>query len=174
MGCDEIREILPLYAGREVRENERVAVEAHLALCVACACELEQYREAMSGLALLREGEVPEETWASLWKRVASELFPWRASPVRALGRPALHYAAVLLIGLGVGGLFHLSLRRPGPEPAVRETSAVQPFVPVRAGAVDRGPSLRLDPRPAIPRSASGVYHLRRVERVPATVEKDF
>ena len=44
MGCEEIRDLLALYAGGESYDSERAAVEAHVAICAACARELDQSR----------------------------------------------------------------------------------------------------------------------------------
>src|ERR1043165_3618981 len=100
MGCEEIRDLLALYAGGESYENERSAVESHVAVCAACARELDQYREARANLALLREGQAPAGTFKSLWNGVRADLFPPKVSPRLMWFDAALRYAAAPMGGL--------------------------------------------------------------------------
>ncbi len=58
MTCDEVRELLPAYADRELRVADEV--DAHLASCEACSAELARYREIAAGLEELSgAGEAP-------------------------------------------------------------------------------------------------------------------
>jgi hypothetical protein len=174
MGCDEVRDLLALYAGGESYENERVAVEAHVAVCAACARELDQYREARANLALLREGAAPAGTFKSIWAAVRADRFPALPAPATSRGDQVLRYAAVAMVGLAIGVVVHFAQRRPMmPELLKTQTAAapvvipapVQPatisrrFVPNRAPA-----SLELD----------GTYYLPRVESIPAGRDKDY
>src|SRR5574341_1104159 len=103
MGCEDIRDLLALYAGGETHDNERVAVEAHVGLCAACARELDQYREMRTALASLCEGDAPSGTWKSMWQGVRDGLFPRRPSRGLAVFDGVLRYAAVLMVGLAIG-----------------------------------------------------------------------
>jgi len=56
MKCEECRELLIAYHKGELEEEQRVAVEAHLAQCVACQTEAEGARDL---LATLEQAEEP-------------------------------------------------------------------------------------------------------------------
>src|SRR5436190_23725792 len=100
MGCDEIRDLLALYAGGESYDNERVAVEAHVAVCAACARELDQYREARANLATLREGQAAPGTFKNLWSGVRADLFPQKTTPRLAWFDTALRNPASGMVGI--------------------------------------------------------------------------
>ncbi|HVE39973.1 MAG TPA: zf-HC2 domain-containing protein [Planctomycetota bacterium] len=181
MGCEEIRDLLALYAGGESYDNERVAVEAHVAVCAACARELDQYREARANLSMLREGQAPPGTFKNLWSGVRADLFPQKAAPPRlAWFDTALRYAAVGMVGIAIGVLLHVTTRRDaGPvtapmasQPSVNIASPVQPAT---FPNTSRGFIFRPRTSPALPRvEADGNFYLPRVESIPAGREKDF
>jgi anti-sigma factor RsiW len=185
MGCDEIRDLLALMAGGEVYENERVAVEAHVALCAACARELDQYREMRASLSALKEGEAPASTWKSLWEGIRSGLFPSRPSRALVLADQALRYAAVLLVGMAIGVALYFFQRtsEPGPLAAPSDPARVEPAVvsggdpfgrPVLS-APAAGFPLAPAPRPQPPRARTDSNgYLPRVEAIPASLERDF
>ncbi len=92
MGCDEMKDLLALYAGSDVTDNERIAVEAHLGTCPECARELSEHREIRGLLAGMKEGEAPAGSIESIWPRVAAEIAPVRArraGPVEWFARAA-------------------------------------------------------------------------------------
>jgi anti-sigma factor RsiW len=176
MGCEEIRDLLALYAGGESYDNERIAVEAHVAVCAACARELDQYREARANLALLREGLAPAGTFKSIWSSVRADRFPAKPVPTTSGVDHVLRYAAVAVVGLAIGVVAHFAQPRSlSPELSKTSTAAapvtipapVQPatlprmIVPNRRSAA---PSLELD----------GTYYLPRVESIPVGRDKDY
>jgi anti-sigma factor RsiW len=183
MGCEEIRDLLALYAGGESYEHERIAVEAHVAVCAACARELDQYRESRAQLATLRDGEAPAGTFKSLWPGVRSELFP-RKDPVRSSWiDSSLQYAAVVVVGVAIGFLVHRIERREiaplaAPAPSAASLGSEMPVQPVGLIPVDNTPRLILRPRPRTPvprlQPDGNSYYLPRVESIPAGREKDF
>jgi anti-sigma factor RsiW len=175
MGCDEVRDLLALYAGGESYANERAAVEAHIAVCAACARELDQYREARANLALLREGDAPAGTFKSIWPAVRADRFP--AAPVRRVAPwdSALRYAAVAMVGLAIGVVAHFAQRRAISLDAGTPVTAAAPVVipaPVQqANVVNR----RILPgRPPVPLQLDGNFYLPRVESIPAGRDKDY
>lgn len=183
MGCEEIRDLLALYAGGEAYENDRAAVEAHVAVCAACARELDQYREARANLALLREGDAPPGTFKNLWSGVRADLFPKKPEPRLAWFDEALRYAAVLMVGLAIGVLAHYSMRREAAPaatasaPASPAAAGVPLVQPVGLAPVHNAPRLYLRTLPRTPApkvDADGEYYLPRVESIPAGQDKDF
>lgn len=176
MGCDEIRDLLALYAGGESYENERVAVEAHVAVCAACARDLDQYREARANLALLREGTAPVATFKSIWAAVRADRFPAKPSPATPRMDAVLRYAAVTMVGLAIGVIVHFAQRRPmgleafkSSPSSARETipAPVQPATMPLMKVPNRRPT-------AQPLELDGTYYLPRVESIPAGRDKDY
>lgn len=193
MGCEELKDLIPLYAGGEAYENERLAVEAHLPQCPDCARELEQVREMRGFLAELREGTLPPGTEARMWRDVRDEMFPHRRR-TRSLDW-AIRSAAVLVVGLAVGFFAVTVGGRRGPKPQAPVKVASLDTV-VDAGSAARSsiggadfagsqpswsfggwtfpdePTLRY----ALPRASrsEGSHYLPRVEAVVADGERDF
>lgn len=180
MGCEEIRDLLALYAGGESYDSERTAVETHVAVCAACARELDQYREARSNLALLREGSAPPGTFKTLWAGVRSDLFPQKAAKRVAWLDGGLRYAAAALVGIALGLLIHYADRSEVPPatasaPAAAPIGGGAPVQPVTLTPNAPRLFLRTVPRsPAPSIEADGNFYLPRVESIPAGREKDF
>ena len=180
MGCEEIRDLLALYAGGESYDNERVAVEAHVAVCAACARELDHFREARANLALLREGVAPAGTFKSLWTGVRTDLFPQKVAARSGWLDASLRYAAVTMVGIAIGVLIHVAERREAsPTPASFATAGpvngVSPVQPATMTPSQPRLFLRPQPRMTAPRvELDGNYYLPRVESMPAGAAKDF
>jgi len=180
MGCEEIRDLLALYAGGESYENERVAVEAHVAVCAACARELDHFREARANLALLREGSAPPGTFRTLWTGVRADLFPQKVAARAGWLDASLRYAAVTMVGIAIGVLIHVAERREAPPAAatavvVAPVNGVTPVLPATLTPNQPRLFLRTQPRLAPPRvELDGNYYLPRVESMPAGAAKDF
>jgi len=183
MGCEEIRDLLPLVAGGEAREDERRAVEEHVSHCTACSRELDLFREARANLALLREGEAPGGTWKSIWTGVRSDLFPGRRTSPLQVFDVVLRYAAVLMVGLAVGVGSYVATRPPRPAARPEVLTAADPV----SGVVEAGPGFirnvrsaspapfRAAPRVALPPvKPDGNAYLPRVEAIPASGERDY
>jgi anti-sigma factor RsiW len=157
MRCDDVRELLPLYAGGEGAEGDRPEVEAHLALCAACARELDQVRELRSALGSLGTQPLPPQASKAVWSAVRDEFFPrpaWR--------RDAVRFAAALVLGLGIGAGGWLALPRASSEVRTGGTGPRLEALP--AGA------LRETPR----RAAADRHHLPKVDAVLAPGERDY
>lgn len=179
MGCEEIRDLLALCAGGESYDNERIAVEAHVAVCAACARELDLLREMRANLATLREGAAPPGTFKALWNGVRADLFPGKAPAKLAWVDAALRYAAVAMVGVAIGVVVHYAGRRetaPTPDASV---AASPPGLgsPVQPATIRSSPPLLLRPMPRVPAprfETEGSFYLPRVESIPAGREKDF
>jgi hypothetical protein len=182
MGCEEIRDLLPLVAGGEAREDERRAVEEHVSHCTACSRELDLFREARANLALLREGEAPAGTWKSIWTGVRSDLFPGRRTSPLQIFDVVLRYAAVLMVGLAVGVGSYVATRPPRPLSRPEAPAAAE-----LASGVEAGPGFIRNVRTAAPApfhgtprlvvppaKAEGNAYLPRVEAIPASGERDY
>jgi anti-sigma factor RsiW len=157
MRCDEVRELLALYAGGEGPDEDRPGVEAHVALCAGCARELDEVRELRSVLGSLGDAPMPAPASKALWSAVRREFFPrpaWRAELLRL--------AAVLLLGVGLGAAAYVAVPAGGS--------------PVRIAA----PVHRLDALPAVAprlapaRAVEERHHLPRVEAVLTSGEREF
>lgn len=132
MNCDQVRDLLPAYAVDAVEEEEREAIEAHLAGCSLHA-EAVELRAVAIGLAALAEEREPP---AALEQRIMASIgrdASARASvagtpgtagdPVLPQRRPwfALAAAAVFLVAVGFAGgvlLFSQDLLRDEAAPA--------------------------------------------------------
>jgi len=122
--CEKTKELLPLFSGGDVEENERIAVEGHLSVCAECARESESYIEARKELSFLREGPMPE---VDLWSGVSAKLFPKKKGPSRL--EWVVRYAAVVVMGLGIGFLVTNGSSSPSEETPVSSSSERIPVV---------------------------------------------
>lgn len=189
MGCEELKDLIPLYAGGEAQDNERLAVEAHLPQCPDCSRELEQYREMRGLLTELRDGTVPPGAEAKTWKVVRDEFFPHRRG-TRTLDW-VLRSAAVLVIGLAIG-FFAVVVGKRAPVPQtpskVQARNDVVDVARTSVGGADFAGSNRssglsewtLPDDPAFrftsprPSQSDGSHYLPRVEAIVADGERDF
>jgi len=189
MNCEEIRDLLPLYAGGELGPEERMAAEAHLSLCAECGRELDLYREDRVRLADAREDEPPPGVLKALREGIEAELFPRKAS----LGLLAARFAAALLLGLALGLAVHAG-RRALPDVPSDPVASAPDGRPssesvasgARAGALPAAGApglgawplrLRAEPMPRFhaPRATlDGRHYLPRVESFPPPGERDF
>ena len=169
MGCEDVRDLLAIYVGGDCRDEDGEAVEAHVALCGPCARELDLFREARAALATLSDVPAPAGLGKAIWAGVKSEMFPRRSPARRPWLDEILRYAALLMVGLGVGVAVH-TMRGPGEAPASASDLArpVHTLVDVRA--------VGTPPRPLpLPRArVDGDFYLPRVEGFPADGARDF
>jgi anti-sigma factor RsiW len=169
MGCEDVRDLLALFAGGECREDEAGAVESHVALCGPCARELDQYRESRAALASLAEIPAPPGLGKAIWAGVRGELFPKAARPRTPWFDEVLRYAALLMLGIGTGVLLHNVRSAPG---AAAEPAAVTGRI--RAAADVRPVTPLLRPAPVLREGADGHFYLPRAESFPADGARDF
>ncbi len=187
MGCDEVKDLLPLVAGGEARDEERVAVGEHVSHCAPCSRELDLFREARANLALLREGDAPAGTWKSIWSNVRADLFPQRAARSLFMFDLALRYAAVLMVGLAVGVGSYVVTRPARPAAATAEAPARHELVtgvelrpgPLQHVTGQKPAPFRVEPdlrgKFFAPRAnPDGNSYLPRVEAIPVGGERDF
>ncbi len=103
MKCEECRELLIAYHKGELHDEQRAAVEAHLAQCVACQCEAEGSRRLLATIA--RADEEPIERIA---QKIILEGIERRASDIHVQPQ-----AERLLIRYRVDGVLHDALILP-------------------------------------------------------------
>lgn len=179
MGCEEIRDLLALYAGGETYDHERATVEAHLGACASCARELDLYREARANLAALRDEPLPHGTGRALWESVRTELFPGK--PVRRVSwrETCVRFAAALLLGAAIGVTAQFAI---GTSPsfsapdsyASSELPAPRPVVTFGSPPAPDSWRFELLPRPEPAADPEPRPYLPRVEAIPIHGEKDF
>jgi len=104
--------MLSPYIDHELRDAERVALEAHLGICPACRSELEAFEKISEGLKqIYREFQAPPDLVDRVMRRVrdleegkgSRALAGYFAAPSGSLLKLAA--AAVLTVGLGLGAL---------------------------------------------------------------------
>ena len=60
MNCAKARELLPLYAGGDIPQDEVAALEQHLQQCSDCAAELAALKQSLAALPRLAEKDRPD------------------------------------------------------------------------------------------------------------------
>jgi hypothetical protein len=122
MSCEHYHEAISALVEGTLDSVERREIEDHLAVCRECAAlarDLQQIREAASGLDAL-------DPPAALWNRIEARTkgrptSGWRVPPVWG----ALAAAAVLVIAVGLG-IWFLAARQPAGVPATAPEQARQ------------------------------------------------
>ncbi|MCP4251630.1 MAG: hypothetical protein GY778_31720 [bacterium] len=106
MNCDRAQGLLPDYLGDEIDPADRQQFDEHLAACPACREEAESLGAALQTLRQLPPPAVAADVVADPGRRQL--IYPMRARWYRPLA-----YAAMLVIGVGIGWFV-----RPNPAPA--------------------------------------------------------
>jgi hypothetical protein len=185
MGCDEIRDLMALVVGGEAQENERIAVEAHVAQCRECRCDLDEYRDVRGLMTEMKEGTAPAGAIESVWTRVRDEIAP-RSKPRVFAFEWAVRVAAVLVIGLALGFAVSNATRPAPSRPTADVPAPATEFMP-GGGAMNAGsgggpgtfaPGVDMRFRSVGPRKGGtkveGNFHLPRVEKILDGDEADF
>jgi len=124
MDCEQIQEKLADYLGQEMEPAERMAFEEHLAGCRRCGDEVGALRDTIRSLREL--APLPQAVPA------APLLASGRGGPApgtRHYLRRSLAYAAVLLIGVGVGWSARPAApSQPPPEAGTAPTAQPAPI----------------------------------------------
>ena len=103
MTCRKAKELIPLYAGDDLRPRIMAAVRAHVDTCPSCWKELGEYRESLSRLKAAAKAESVPDWGEGEWRALAARFRP--ESPEK--GRPAIlarpHWAAASVLGAFLG-----------------------------------------------------------------------
>ena len=131
MNCQQVQDLMPLYAGGELEENRARSVTAHMQVCEMCSGSTREYRETRQ----LLQGFVPpaftEDFYAEMRRNVWQEIEKKPVGPaffgiVADLFRPRLAWAAAtaVLIVVSVIGIYVISRRAWAPQPVVSQPPA--------------------------------------------------
>lgn len=124
MKCDKFSELITLYVGGELTLQEVALVENHIYSCKPCAEEVEEYRAISNKLAMLKEEPRPDGFWEDMWFGIKEGIA--RERKVLKFDT-LLKYAAMLLLGLGVG-FFGYMLNN---KQEIDSKSTLQPTTPL-------------------------------------------
>ena len=108
MRCRKARELMPLYAGGDLRPRLAAGVRAHVDSCPSCWSEWREYRLALDRVRAEAGAEGgpdwSEGQWQALMARVAAEARPAREAAGRRPG-PALlpRWAPASVLGAVIG-----------------------------------------------------------------------
>jgi len=150
MNCQQIQDLLPLYVGSELEEEESTrVVSAHLQDCETCSGAAREYRETRKLLQTFVPPTFTEEFYAqmrqSVWQKVDEKSTARHVffNVVFDLFRPRMAWAfatAVLLIALSVLGIYVVSRRAPTAESVVSNPSSPiqSPPIPEQPGSLSQ------------------------------------
>jgi hypothetical protein len=132
MNCKHAEELIPLYAGRDLDDQQARLLAEHLLACPACAGTVEEYRES---LELTREfpapvftGDVYASVRRQVLRRIESEpeARSWRQLFAGWLQpRPAWAVAALLIVGFAFIALYLLNRNAAPVQPVAEKRPAV-------------------------------------------------
>ena len=74
MNCEQTKELLPLYAGRDLEKKRATLVTEHLQTCAACALVADQYRESVHWTEQFAPPVFNDAVFAGIRQRVLSEI----------------------------------------------------------------------------------------------------
>jgi anti-sigma factor RsiW len=109
MSCAFDKELVQEFAIGEITPEERAAVTTHLADCTECRAEITALRQLARDLTRLPEPEFPADLEEVLVLSSIQAGLAARPETVRAVGRPALRPAWLMVLG-GTAGLAILTL----------------------------------------------------------------
>ncbi len=136
MNCNDIEIRLADYLGAEMSATDRERFEHHLQSCEHCRAEI-------GGLAGVADGlrDLPSVSMEQAARRTSDlEVRTRRAGPARML-MAGLRYAAILLLGAGIGWQVKPPADEstgPGASPPVVRTVAAEPLHPAWVEAARR------------------------------------
>jgi hypothetical protein len=127
MNCQQLDELLPLYAGRDLDEKRARLVKEHLQICSNCAHVAGEYRDAVELTHHFAPPVFSDNVYASVRRQVMQQIEDEPAAPLLAQmfggwfrPRMAWAVASALVIALGFFALY-LIVKRPGDVQPVAE-----------------------------------------------------
>jgi hypothetical protein len=124
-GCDStIKNLLTLYAGGELTDEEREIVERHIKVCDECKIEAEGYKKTTRKLSDLKKIEAPVGVWEDMWLGIKEGLVRERRGKVFEFATYLQVILLMLILGLGVGffGYIIAGVLRDRQQPTVFTT----------------------------------------------------
>lgn len=111
MNCNYVKDLLPLYVGRDLDEKRATAIATHIQTCEMCAASAEEYGEARSLLLQYAPPEFSEGVYAGIRQRVLREIEEKQAAPLlspflaglfRSRNRWAVATALLLAVSISI------------------------------------------------------------------------
>ena len=113
MNCQQIDELLPLYAGRDLDEKRARLVSEHVQNCVACARVAAEYQQTVELTQHFAPPVFADNVYASVRRQVMQQIEAEPKTPLltQMFGgwfrpRTAWAFASALIIALGVFALY--------------------------------------------------------------------
>lgn len=199
MTCKEAKNLLPSHAGSDLDDEQRAALEEHLAQCESCARELAAYRESLSALKAVQPPADVSEHTKDYWEGVRSRAVVTPPRPGEAdltmapsvwrLPRYALATAALLLLGIAIGVMGHRLVVKevarqiakhraaeesqqgaiPQPESIVQEEIPAEDDGALAIVPKEQEPKEPIDGAKAAPTPSVTTYHIGEATTVPAS-----
>ncbi len=126
MNCERTRDMLADYLGEELAPAERQAFDSHLSACERCRSDVDSLQAAVCALRQLDPPPTPLAAPQPAPRRPVASIWPGGAFQ-------PLAYAAMLLIGVGIGWIARPAPENPSPggstgpdTPAVVDTTRQQ------------------------------------------------
>jgi hypothetical protein len=183
MNCNQIEELLALYAGHDLDERREQQVATHLQTCTACTVASADYREARELLRGLTPPAVSDDVYSEIrnnvWRRIEAESSPSLFQSMAVWFRPQFVWAtaaAALLITVSALGIYLVAKRSSiQPEAVVtKPKEAIQQQAPPgerRASGPSNPQSEIPQPRQAsVPKRRGKPDHVGAPERADSFV----
>ena len=119
MNCRHVQELLPLFVGQDLEENQARSVNAHVKTCDACAALFGEYQLSRELTQQFTVPQFTESVYDGIRQSVLRELdratpaAPWHES-ITAVFRPRMGWAVAtaLLIVFSVSAVYFIARRR--------------------------------------------------------------
>jgi Putative zinc-finger len=172
VNCRRVQELLPLYVGQDLEENQARLINAHVQSCDACAALTGEYQLSSELTQQFAPPQFSESVYAGIRHNVLREIdhnplaAPWHESITAVFRpRPGWAVATVLLILLSVSAVYFIA-RRDGDSQSIasdNRTTQVLTAAPPKTPPVEAGPSKIEDgPRHITISQGSRSIHSRR------------
>lgn len=121
--CEEALDWIEPYLDGDLPEYEAARLRGHLAVCTACAAELQLAARIQNELRSLPQLDCPPEVMERVRQEGRGVVVPFRPRRiVRAIGPRLAAAAAMLTLAVGGGALF-LNLQKPADAPSPEQVA---------------------------------------------------
>ena len=110
MKCSDIDRLLADYLGNELNAERRAQFDGHLASCARCSAEVEALAKVQTELADSPEVSASDAEWQTRLLEVRPKM-SWPSRWASA----GLRYAAMLVLGVGLGWQLKQAAEQPAP-----------------------------------------------------------